>query len=285
MFIPAGKKRNNCMFDVILNYRYVWDSVDIVLVAFIVYYALRMLEGTRALQVLFGFVLLIVLYYVSQRGLFTLNWILGQFLGSIIIIVVILFQNDIRRGLAAIGRRPFLLKISPGKSKELFSEEIVKAASYMANRHIGALIAIERNNSLADFIEIGMRVDALVSRELIISIFNPSSPLHDGGIIIVGNRILSAGSFFPLVTDPDLERELGTRHRAAIGLSSETDAVVIVVSEETGIISLAVGGEIKRGLDATSLHNQLLDSLGIRKTTKKKANIISQKEEGESTNT
>jgi uncharacterized protein (TIGR00159 family) len=276
------------MFDAILNFRYVWDTLDIILVAFIIYYVLRLLEGTRALQVLLGFVLLVVLYYVSQRGLFTLNWILGQFLGSIIIIVVILFQNDIRRGLAAIGRRPFLLKMSPGKSKELFTEEIVKAASYMANRHIGALMAIERVNSLSDFVEIGMRIDALVSRELIISIFNPSSPLHDGGIIIVGNRIMSAGSFFPLATDPDLERELGTRHRAAIGLSLETDALVIVVSEETGIISLAVGGEIKRGLDATSLQNQMLDLLGIKRPVRSKADTageIIEKEEGEKVNT
>ncbi len=276
------------MFDAILNYRYIWDTLDIMLVAFIIYYVLRLLEGTRALQVLFGFVLLIVLYYVSQRGLFTLNWILGQFLGSIIIIVVILFQNDIRRGLAALGRRPFLLRISLGKSKELFSEEIVKAASYMANRRIGALIAIERNNSLTDFIEIGMRIDALVSRELIISIFNPSSPLHDGGIIIVGNRIVSAGSFFPLATDPDLERELGTRHRAAIGLSLETDALVIVVSEETGNISLAAGGEITRGLDATSLQNRLLDLLGIKRPKKNKPDRIGgimEKEEGEKANT
>ena len=276
------------MFDAILNYRYIWDTIDILLVAFIIYYVLRLLEGTRALQVLFGFVLLIVLYYVSQRGLFTLNWILGQFLGSIIIIIVILFQNDIRRGLAALGRRPFLLRISLGKTKELFSEEIVKAASYMANRRIGALIAIERNNSLADFIEIGMRIDALVSRELIISIFNPSSPLHDGGIIIVGNRILSAGSFFPLATDPDLERDLGTRHRAAIGLSLETDALVIVVSEETGIISLAAGGEITRGLDATSLQNRLHDLLGIKRPAKNKPDRIGgimEKEEGEKANT
>ena len=276
------------MFDAILNFRYVWDTLDIILVAFIIYYVLRLLEGTRALQVLLGFVLLVVLYYVSQRGLFTLNWILGQFLGSIIIIVVILFQNDIRRGLAAIGRRPFLLKMSPGKSKELFTEEIVKAASYMANRQIGALMAIERVNSLSDFVEIGMRIDALVSRELIISIFNPSSPLHDGGIIIVGNRILSAGSFFPLATDPDLERDLGTRHRAAIGLSLETDAIVIVVSEETGIVSLAVGGEIKRGLDATSLQNQLLDLLGIKRPARNKADTaggIIEKEEGEKVNT
>ncbi len=276
------------MFDAILNYRYVWDTLDIILVAFIIYYVLRLLEGTRALQVLLGFVLLVVLYYVSQRGLFTLNWILGQFLGSIIIIVVILFQNDIRRGLAAIGRRPFLLKMSPGTSRELSTEEIVKAASYMANRQIGALIAIERVNSLADFIEIGMRIDALVSREMIISIFNPSSPLHDGGIIIVENRIVSAGSFFPLATDPDLERELGTRHRAAIGLSLETDAVVIVVSEETGIISLAVGGQIKRGLDATSLQNQLLDLLGIKRPARSKAEAVGEiieKEEGEKFNT
>jgi diadenylate cyclase len=133
-----------------------------------------------------------------------------------------------------------------------------------------------------------MRIDALVSRELIISIFNPSSPLHDGGIIIVGNRIVSAGSFFPLATDPDLERELGTRHRAAIGLSLETDALVIVVSEETGNISLAAGGEITRGLDATSLQNRLLDLLGIKRPKKNKPDRIGgimEKEEGEKANT
>lgn len=262
------------MFDALWNFRYVWDTLDIVLVAFIVYYALMMIEGTRAFQVLLGLVLLFVLYYFSQRGLFTLNWILGQFLGSIILIVVILFQHDIRRGLAAIGRRPFLLNISSGKTKELFVEEIVKAASYLSSRQIGALIAIERSNSLNDFIEIGMRIDALVSRELIISIFNPSSPLHDGGIIIVGSRIVSAGSFFPLVTDPDLERELGTRHRAAIGLSAETDALVITVSEETGSISLSIAGDIKRGLDATSLNNQLLESLGIKRPKPDKTPLI-----------
>jgi len=163
----------------------------------------------------------------------------------------------------------------------LFVEEIVKASSYLANRQIGALIAIERTNSLADFIEIGMRIDALLSRELMISIFNPSSPLHDGGIIVVRDRIVSAGSFFPLVTDPDLERELGTRHRAAIGLSAETDAVVVVVSEETGTISLALGGEITRGLDATSLNNALLDALGIKRSKVSTANPPLKKEETE----
>ncbi|MCZ6468618.1 MAG: diadenylate cyclase CdaA [Candidatus Dadabacteria bacterium] len=273
------------MFDTILNFRYIWDTLDIVLVAFIIYYALTMIEGTRALQILFGLILLFALFYLSQGGLFTLNWILGQFLGSIILIVVILFQHDIRRGLAAIGRKPFLLKISSGKTKELFVEEVVKASSYLANRQIGALIVIERNNSLADFIEIGMRIDALLSRELIISIFNPSSPLHDGGIIIVGDRIASAGSFFPLVTDPDIERDLGTRHRAAIGLSSETDAAIVVVSEETGTISVALAGEITRGLDATSLHNTLLDALGIKRPKLSTETPTLKKEKSEQANT
>jgi diadenylate cyclase len=254
------------MFDSIYNFRYMQDSLDIILVALIFYYLLSLIEGTRAVQMLSGIGALFVLYFISQRWeLFTLNWILGHFLGSIILIAVILFQSDIRRALAALGRNPLVLKISAGKSEELVVDEIVKAASFLANRQIGALIAIERTNSLADFVEIGMRIDAWVSRELIISIFNTSSPLHDGGMIIGRNKILSAGSFFPLATDPDLERELGTRHRAAIGLSRETNAIVVVVSEETGIISLASEGNLTRGLDATSLNNRLLEFLNIRR--------------------
>jgi diadenylate cyclase len=254
------------MFDAIFNFRYLWDVIDILLVAGIIYYLLTLIEGTRAVQMLSGLIALFALYFASQRWeLFTLNWILGHFLGSIIIIAVILFQNDIRRALAALGRNPLLLKISRGKSEELVVDEVVKATSFLANRRIGALIAIEKTNSLADFVEIGMKIDAWVSRELIISIFNTSSPLHDGGMIIGSNKILSAGSFFPLATDPDLERELGTRHRAAIGLSRETDAIVVVVSEETGTLSLASEGNLTRGLDATSLYNRLLDLLAIRR--------------------
>jgi len=254
------------MFDAIFNFRYLWDAIDILLVAGIIYYLLSLIEGTRAVQMLSGLIALFALYFASQRWeLFTLNWILGHFLGSIIIIAVILFQNDIRRALAALGRNPLLLKISRGKSEELVVDEVVKATSFLANRRIGALIAIEKTNSLADFVEIGMKIDAWVSRELIISIFNTSSPLHDGGMIIGSNKILSAGSFFPLATDPDLERELGTRHRAAIGLSRETDAIVVVVSEETGTLSLASEGNLTRGLDATSLYNRLLDLLAIRR--------------------
>jgi uncharacterized protein (TIGR00159 family) len=215
---------------------------------------------------LFGLAAVFLLYILSQRWeLYTLNWILGHFLGSIILIVVILFQQDIRRALAALGRNPLVLKLSYGKSEETVINEIVKAASLMASRRTGALIAVERQDSLNDFVEIGMKLDAWVSRELIISIFNTSSPLHDGGMIIGKNRILSVGSFFPLVTDPDLERDLGTRHRAAIGLSRETDAIVVVVSEERGTISLASQGSLTRNLDATSLNNLLLDLLAIKK--------------------
>ncbi|HEY7535121.1 MAG TPA: diadenylate cyclase CdaA [Thermodesulfobacteriota bacterium] len=263
------------MLDAISNFRLFWDIVDISIVALIIYYLLSLIERTRAVQMLFGLAAVFVLYFLSQRWeLYTLNWILGHFLGSIILIAVILFQQDIRRALAAFGGNPLVLKIYHGKSEELVINEIVKATSFLANRKIGALIAIERKNSLSDFVEIGMRLDAWVSRELIISIFNPTSPLHDGGVIIAGSKILSVGSFFPLATDPDLERELGTRHRAAIGLARETDAVIIIVSEETGTISLAFEGNLKRGLDATSLNNLLLDLLEVKRSRTDKQGIF-----------
>ncbi len=254
------------MLDAILNFRYLSDTADIIVVALVIYYILRLIEGTRAVQMLFGLASIFALYFLSQKWeLYTLNWILDHFLGSIILIVVILFQNDIRRALAAFGGNPLGLKTYYRKSEQLVVDEIVKATSFLASRRIGALIAIEGKDSLADFVEVGMRLDAWVSRELIITIFNKDSPLHDGGMIVGKNKILSVGSFFPLATDPDLERELGTRHRAAIGLSRETDAAVVVASEETGIISLAFGGNLMRGLDATSLNNRLLDILGVKR--------------------
>ncbi|NIP29102.1 MAG: TIGR00159 family protein [Candidatus Dadabacteria bacterium] len=254
------------MLDSLVNFRYVWDTLDIFIVALIFYYILRIIEGTRASQILIGFFLVVILFFVSQIwGLFTLNWLLGHFLGSIILITVILFQNDIRKALARIGKRPIIFSFTKHDMDEAIVDELVKASSFLSSKKIGALIAVERSTNLNDFVEIGMKMDADVSRELIISIFNPDSPLHDGAIIIRNNKILSAGSFFPIVTDPDLERELGTRHRAAIGLSTETDALVIVVSEETGLISLSIQGEISRGLDASTLNNKLLENLGIKK--------------------
>lgn len=263
------------MFESISNFRILWDSLDILIVAFIIYYILTLIQGTRAVQMLVGLGALVLLYLFSQRWeFFTLSWILGHFLGSIILIVVILFQQDIRKALAALGKNPFLIKISSEKSEKYIVDEIVKATSFLSNRQIGAILALEKNDSLADFVEIGMKIDAWISPELIISIFNPSSPLHDGGIIIGNNKILSAGSFFPLATDPELERELGTRHRAAIGLSRETDAIVVVVSEETGIISLAHQGQLNRGLDATSLTNRLNDLLDLKKYKTEESGLL-----------
>lgn len=259
------------MLESIENFRYLWDTLDIFLVALIFYYILRIIEGTRASQILIGLFLLFFLFFASQRwGLFTLNWLLGHFLGSIILIVVILFQNDIRNALASIGKRPSLFRFSRTEAEESTVDKLVKASTYMSSKKIGALIAIERANILNDFIEIGMEINANISTELIISIFNPQSPLHDGAIIIRDNKILSAGSFFPIETDPDIGRELGTRHRAAIGLSSETDAVVIVVSEETGLISISSAGDITRGLDAASLNKRLIEILGVKKKAESK---------------
>lgn len=263
------------MLDAIVSYRYIWDTLDIVIVALILYYILNVIEGTRAAQILLGLTVVFFLYFFSQKGgLFTLNWILDHFLSSIILIAVILFQNDIRKALARLGKRPLFLSLYRGISEHKTIDEVVKATTFLASRKIGALIAIERRSSLEDFVELGLRLDSYVSRELIISIFNSESPLHDGGIIIGDNKIRSAGSFFPLDTDPDLDRDLGTRHRAAIGVASETDAVVIIVSEESGIISIAYDGEIKRGLDATSLNNTLSDLLDVKSSKTGKTGFI-----------
>lgn len=263
------------MFEAIDNFRFIWDTVDIILVALGIFYLLTIIERTRAIHMLFGLGILFVVYVISLYGqLYTLNWILDNFLGSILIIAVILFQHDIRRALALVGRNPFFVRAAGGNPDESVISEIVKATSYLANKSIGAIIAIEKDVSLASFVELGMRLDALISSELIISIFNPSAPLHDGGMIISKNKILSVGSFFPLLTDPGLDREQGTRHRAALGLSMETDAIIIVVSEETGIISLAYQGNFIRKMDATSLENRLLDLLNLRKTPSHDYNLL-----------
>lgn len=259
-----------------LNFRYVWDTLDILLVTLVIYYILKIIEGTKAAQMLFGLAVLIFLFFLSKStGLFTLHWILNHFFGSIILIIVILFQNDIRKALTNIGKKPFLLRFSKVLSEERTVDELVKASTYMAGKGLGAIIAIERNTSLEDYIELGTNLEADISTELIISIFNSSSPLHDGGIVIANNKIISAGSFFPLETDPNLEKSFGTRHRAAIGLTSETDAVVIVVSEETRNISLAVQGEIKQKLDPSALYNNLTNLLNIKPSEHKEKKYLS----------
>ena len=178
------------MFEFVSNYRYIQDTLDIAFVALIIYFILRFIEGTRAVQMIFGLLSLVIIYFLSQNfDLFTINWLLGNFLSFIILIAVILFQHDLRRVLAAIGRSPFLIHFHPVKSNQNILDEIVKSATYLSNNKIGGLIAIEMNNNLGDFIEIGTNIDAKLSTELIVSIFNTSSPIHDGASIVSNDKI------------------------------------------------------------------------------------------------
>jgi diadenylate cyclase len=233
------------------------DFVDIMIVTIIIYRIILLIRGTRAVQMLIGIVVIIVIYFISrQLDLLTLHWLLKTFLNSIFLIVIIVFQRDIRRVLTQVGKAPFQ------KQQDVLTQdlnEIVKAATHMARRRTGALIAIERETGLRDYIDSGHSIDAKLTRELLISIFLHESPIHDGAVVVCNGRIHSAGCLLPLTQNPSLSKRYGTRHRAAIGLSEETDAVVIVVSEERQEISLVENGTIKTFRDeeslASALHN------------------------------
>ncbi len=237
------------------------DVLDILIVAYLFYRILLLIRGTRAVQMAAGLAVLVVIYFIAgQFQLLTLHWLLGTFLSSIFLVVIIVFQDDIRRALIQMGQTPFI------KARTEYSqviEEIVKAVSLMAEKKTGALIVIERNIGLGEFVESGTPLEAKVSRDLLISIFQKSSPLHDGAVIIRGGRIAVAGAILPLSTNPHISRRLGTRHRAAIGISEVSDAVAIVVSEETGSISVALGGKITRDITPSALRQLLLNILGF----------------------
>jgi diadenylate cyclase len=231
------------------------DILDILIVSFIIYRIILLIKGTRAFQMVVGIGVLIVMYFGARELEFmTLYWLLGTFLSSIFLIIIIVFQRDIRRALTQVGQTPFT-KTSEDTGR--FLEEIVKATRYLSDRQIGSLIVIERETGLQDYIESSHLIDAHVSMELLVSLFYPESPLHDGGVIISNGRIVSARSVLPLTRNPYISKDLGTRHRAAIGISEETDAVVIVVSEETKRISLVLHGGITSDLDISSLRNRL----------------------------
>jgi len=229
------------------------DAVDITRIAVVVYWIILRIRGTRAVQMLIGLVILFATYLLSQIfELYTLNWVLDNFLTSILLIIVILFQNDIRRALTEVGRGPFF-GLKTRATYGLMLEELTRATSRLADRRIGALIVLEREVGLNDYMEAGTTIDAAVSKELIESIFLPTAPMHDGALVVRGGRIAAAGCILPLTTNPNVTKALGTRHRAAIGITEETDAVVVVVSEEEGTASLVRGGHITRNLDAAAL--------------------------------
>jgi len=237
------------------------DTVDILLVAAGIYWLLLLIRGTRAIQILVGLIVLIALSLASELfQLAALGMILERFLGSAVLIIVILFQNDIRRALARVGRG-FFPSFSAEQELQIV-EEVVRAAGALSQRRHGALIVLERESNLGDLIEAGVPVDAQLSKELLMSIFQPSSPMHDGAVVIQEGRVSSAGCILPLTLRTDLPEGLGTRHRAAVGITEETDALVVVVSEETAKISVVLGGEMLRGLDAPRLRVVLRDILG-----------------------
>jgi diadenylate cyclase len=246
------------MLELLRHHRWILDFLDIALMSLIIYRLLLILKGTKAVQMLIGLGILLLASLVSRYlELYTIDWLVQSFLAQIVIAIIVLFQPEIRRALAHIGETQFL---SFTRAEELKSlEEIVRASISLANRKIGALIVIERETSLKDFIEVGTSLDAKVSRELLASVFHPTSPIHDGAVIIKGNRIAAAGCFLPITLSSELSKALGTRHRAGVGLTEETDAVAIIVSEETGFISMAMNGKLETKLDMGTMRDILTD--------------------------
>jgi len=239
------------------------DLLDIALVSILIYELLLLIRGTRAAQMALSGGFLIGLYFLSRRlGLETVNWVIRNLAGYVVFAIIVLFQADIRRALAHFGRAPFFRYFERASSTDETIEELVVAATTLSTRRIGALVAIERQIGLRNYIEGGIPLDAMVTYDLLASIFQTGSPLHDGAVIVQGDRIAAAACFLPLSVNPKVSRELGTRHRAALGLTEENDAVAIVVSEETGIISLVIGGDLERGLSGEVLRVRLHALLG-----------------------
>ena len=246
-----------------LSHFTVGDFIDILLVAIILYSFFRLIKDTKAYQMAIGLGIVGILFLIARWGnLVVTHWLIRIFTTYLIIAIIVLFQGELRRFLTTIGsrsfRRPFSLKSFKEKQ-----EDVILATGYLASKKIGALIAIEKEISLQSYTDRGTKLDAVISKDLLASIFFPRSPLHDGAIIIRGNKLLAAGCLLPLPASHNLGEEYltRTRHLAAIGLSQETDAAVIVISEETGRISLATKGNLERGLDKESLKKRLINYL------------------------
>lgn len=237
-------------------------AVEIAILWLFYYGVLLFFQGTVAVHVLRGTLVVLLIVVVTQvLGLEVLNWLLTKLLAISVVAFVILFQPELRRGLAKIGGE-YLFRVVPRKEEVI--EEVVKAATALARKRTGAIIAIERQTHLRPYTESGILLDSEVTSELLITLFTPPAPLHDGGVIITQGRVLAAACLFPLTQDPRVSKTLGTRHRAALGLSEETDALILIVSEETGSISLAVRGELTRDMDRDSLAQALRELYGQR---------------------
>jgi diadenylate cyclase len=242
-----------------------WDAIDVLIVAFLLYRFLLLIRGTRAVQMLMGLGIIGSAFFLSSKfELFTTHWILSYFTDYLIVIVIVLFQDDLRRALSQAGRNPFSGSLSQEVQKEIV-EEVITAAFRLARERIGALIVIERNTGLKNFVDTGSVLDSLVSSEVIFSIFIPSSPIHDGAVIINRGRLAAAGCFLPLSSDPNIDKRYGSRHRAALGISEQTDAIVVLVSEETGEVHLVKGGKIATNLGEGDVRQSLSMLLELTK--------------------
>ena len=234
------------------------DYIDILIIAFLIYQLIKLTRQTRAVQVLKGLGIIIVASYISElMGLTALNWLLRSILNNGVIVLIILFQPELRKALEQIGRSTKLDRSTQRDESERVVDEITQCLLRLSRRRVGALIVFEQKTGLKDVTETGTAIDSLISAPLLENIFEPNTPLHDGAVIIRGQRIVSAACVLDLTKSSAISRDLGTRHRAGLGVSEATDAIVFIVSEETGIISMARGGKLTRHLDAEAIRAEL----------------------------
>jgi diadenylate cyclase len=242
-------------------------ALDILIIAALIYYLLKLLRGTRAVQMLVAIALLVAFYRGAQWArLEMVEWLLTTLVPYVAIALIILFQPEIRRAISRVGRNLSLMKFTSHNPKATY-DDIVMAAEYFSQNRIGALMVVERQSGLRTYVESGIPLDAKLSYDLLVSIFRPGSPLHDGAVIIQGSRVAAAGCFLPLSLNPMISKQLGTRHRAAIGISEESDAMVVLVSEESGSISVASAGTIETNLTPDDLGDRLSEMVSRRRTT------------------
>lgn len=241
--------------------------IDILIVAYLMYRLMLLLRGTRAVQLLKGLaVLLVITAFASLFNLYTINWLLGKLMTALVVALPIVFQPELRRALEKLGRGKFLnhTTFSGDVGQAKIIAEITRSATVLSKNRMGGLIIIERETGLEEHIDTGVKIDGLFTAEFLVNIFVPRTPLHDGAVIIRGDRVTAAACFLPLSENPHLPTDLGTRHRAGIGITEHSDAVAVIVSEETGIISLAVEGELYRRLDESDLSKRLSELLSNR---------------------
>ncbi len=250
------------------------DIVDILIVAYVLYRILLMIRGTRTVQMMLGVFVIAGGYYAAQRfELYIISWAIRNLLAYLVFAILIIFHPEFRRMLAQVGQNTFFRHFY-GIEKSQVIDEIVRSTEWLSSRRIGSLIVIERNVGLKNYVDSGVTVDGEISKELLSSIFISGAPLHDGAVIIKGNRLVAAACFLPLTLSGNVSKELGTRHRAAIGITEETDAVVVIVSEETGSVSIAVGGEITRHLTSSELKRALRSFLEPEAQRRKSTRLV-----------